>query len=148
MSLLNKANLIIYRVRDKGLEVFLVKPKEQSETEEWTIPQGALQDQAKALALVQQDQAIELDPVDNLEGEAEGALAVEGDWHDIPSLKGLIKNDAIFVKDTLQQMIPDMENEGSYFAIKEAFKKVLPNQYEFLKELKEIIKERNSTKYL
>ena len=75
-------------------------------------------------------------------------MAIEGDWHDIPSLKGLIKNDAIFVKDTLQQMIPDMENEGSYFAIKEAFKKVLPNQYEFLKELKDIIKERNSTKYL
>ncbi len=148
MSLLNKANLIIYRVRDKGLEVFLVKPKEQNETAEWCIPQGALKDQAKALALVQQDQAIELDPVDNLEGETEGAIAVEGDWHDIPSLKGLMKDDAVFVKDTLQQMIPDMESQGSYFAIKEAFKKVLPNQYEFLKELKDIIKERNSTKYL
>ena len=148
MSLLNKANLIIYRVRDKGLEVFLVKPKEQNEASEWSIPQGALKDQAKTLALVQQDQAIELDPVDNLEGEKEGAIAVEGDWHDIPSLKCLMKDDAIFVKDTLQQMIPDMESQGSYFAIKEAFKKVLPNQYEFLKELKDIIKERNSTKYL
>jgi len=59
-----------------------------------------------------------------------------------------MKDDAIFVKDTLQQIIPDMESQGSYFAIKEAFKKVLPNQYEFLKELKDIIKERNSTKYL
>ena len=148
MSLLNKANLIIYRVRDKGLEVFLMKPKEENEDSEWCIPQGALKDQAKTLALVQQDQAIELDPVDNLEGETEGAIAVEGDWHDIPSLKCLMKDDALFVKDTLQQIIPDMESQGSYFAIKEAFKKVLPNQYEFLKELKDIIKERNSTKYL
>ena len=148
MSLRNKANLIIYRVRDKGLEVFLVQPKNQEETDEWTIPQGALKDQAQALALVQTDQAIVLDPVDNLEGEAEDALAIEGDWHDIPSLKGLMKGDAIFVKDTLQQMIPDLETQGGYFAIKEAFKKVLPNQYQFLKELKDIIKERNSTTFL
>lgn len=147
MSLLNKANLIIYRVRDKGLEVFLVQPKNQATTDEWTIPQGALKDEAQALSLVETNKAIELDPVDNLEGEAEGALAIEGDWHDIPSLKGLMKGDAIFVKDTLQQMIPDLENQGGYFAIKEAFKKVLPNQFKFLKELKDIIKERNSTTF-
>lgn len=146
MSLLNKANLIIYRVREKGLEVFLVNP--QKEAEQWTIPQGSIQDKAKAIALVQNEKAIELDPVDNISGETESALAVEGDWHDIPSLKGLIKEDALFVKDTLEQMIPDLEKQGAYFAIKEAFKKVLPNQYEFLKELKEIVKERNSTKYL
>jgi len=146
MSLLNKANLIIYRVREKGLEVFLVHPK--NEEDQWTIPQGAIQDKAKAIALVQDDRAIELDPVQNLEGETEDALAVEGDWHDIPSLKGLIKSDALFVKDTLEQMIPDLEQEGAYFAVKEAFKKVLPNQYEFLKELKDIVKERNSTKFM
>jgi len=131
MSLLNKANLIIYRVREKGLEVFLVNPKDSAE-EQWTIPQGAIQDQAKAVALVQSERAIELDPVENALGEEESALAVEGDWHDIPSLKGLMKHDAIFVKNTLQQMIPDLEQEGGYFAIKEAFKKVLPNQYELM----------------
>ena len=63
-------------------------------------------------------------------------------------MKGLIKSDATFVKDTLEQMIPDMEQQGTYFAIKEAFKKVLPSQYDFLKELKEIVKERNSTKFM
>ena len=146
MSLLKKANLIIYRVREKGLEVFLVHPKE--ENEQWTIPQGTIQDEAKAIALVQDERAIALDPVQNIEGEAEDALAVEGDWHDIPSLKGLIQSDATFVKDTLEQMIPDMQQQGTYFAIKEAFKKVLPSQYDFLKELKEIVKERNSTKFM
>ncbi len=146
MSILKKANLIIYRVREKGLEVFLVNP--QNEEENWSIPQGPIQDEARAIALVQDDRAIELDPVQNLDGEAEDALAVEGDWHDIPSLKGLIKSDAIFVKDTLEQIIPDLQQQGAYFAIKEAFKKVLPNQYDFLKELKDIVKERNSTKYL
>ena len=148
MSLLHKANLIIYRVREKGLEVFLVNPTTEEEQDQWTIPQGAIQDKAKAVALVQNQQAIELDPVANLKGEEEEALAIEGDWHDIPSLKGLIREDARFMKDTLQQMIPDLEQQGGYFAIKEAFKKVLPNQYEFLKELKDIIKERNSTTFL
>lgn len=146
MSIIKKANLIIYRVREQGLEVFLVNPK--SEEEQWTIPQGPIQDKAKAIALVQDERAIELDPVQNIAGEAEEAIAVEGDWHDIPSLKGLIKSDALFVKDTIEQMIPDMQQQGTYFAIKEAFKKVLPSQYDFLKELKDIIKERNSTKFM
>jgi len=148
MALLDKANLIIYRIREKGLEVFLVNPSEENQaTEEWTLPQGKIKDGSKAIALLQKDQTFELDPVENVEGEAENAIAVEGDWHDIPSLKSLIKEDAHFMKNTIKQMIPDLEQRGSYFAIKEAFKKVLPNQYEFLKELKDIIRDKNSSNF-
>lgn len=148
MALLDKANLIIYRIREKGLEVFLVnKTEENPKQEEWTLPQGKINDPAKAIALLQKDQTFELDPVENVEGEAENAIAVEGDWHDIPSLKSLIKEDAHFMKDTLKQMIPDLEQRGTYFAIKEAFKKVLPNQYEFLKELKDIVRDKNSSNF-
>lgn len=148
MALLDKANLIIYRVREKGLEVFLVNPTKKNQVdEEWTLPQGKINDPSKAIALLQKDQTFELDPVENVEGEAENAIAVEGDWHDIPSLKSLIKEDAHFMKDTIKQMIPDLEQRGTYFAIKEAFKKVLPNQYEFLKELKDIIRDKNSSNF-
>ena len=148
MALLDKANLVIYRIREKGLEVFLVNPSEENQaTEEWTLPQGKINDGSKAVALLQKDQTFELDPVENIEGEAENAIAVEGDWHDIPSLKSLIKEDAHFMKNTIKQMIPDLEQRGSYFAIKEAFKKVLPNQYEFLKELKDIIRDKNSSNF-
>jgi len=148
MALLDKANLIIYRIREKGLEVFLVNPSEENQAaEEWTLPQGKIEDGSKAIALLQKDQTFELDPVENVEGEAENAIAVEGDWHDIPSLKSLIKEDAHFMKNTIKQMIPDLEQQGSYFAIKEAFKKVLPNQYEFLKELKDIIRDKNSSNF-
>ena len=59
----------------------------------------------------------------------------------------MIKEDAHFMKNTIKQMIPDLEQRGSYFAIKEAFKKVLPNQYEFLKELKDIIRDKNSSNF-
>ncbi len=148
MALLDKANLIIYRIREKGLEVFLVNPSEKNQAEEeWTLPQGKISDPAKAIALLQKDQTFELDPVENVEGEAENAIAVEGDWHDIPSLKSLIKEDANFMKTTIKEMIPNLEQEGTYFAIKEAFKKVLPNQYEFLKELKDIIRDKNSSNF-
>ncbi len=148
MALLDKANLIIYRIREKGLEVFLVNPTEENTaSDEWTLPQGQIKDGSKAIALLQKDQTFELDPVENVEGETENAIAVEGDWHDIPSLKSLIKEDAHFMKNTIKQMIPDLEQRGSYFAIKEAFKKVLPNQYEFLKELKDIIRDKNSSNF-
>ena len=148
MALLDKANLIIYRIREKGLEVFLVNPnKENPSNEAWTLPQGKINDPAKAIALLQKDQTFELDPVENVKGEAENAIAVEGDWHDIPSLKSLIREDAHFMKDTIKQMIPDLEQRGTYFAIKEAFKKVLPNQYEFLSELKDIIRDKNSSNF-
>ena len=146
MALLDKANLIIYRIREKGLEVFLVNAPENTQ-EEWTLPQGKINDPAKAVALLQKEQTFELDPVENVAGEAENAIAVEGDWHDIPSLKSLIKEDANFMKDTIKQMIPDLEQRGTYFAIKEAFKKVLPSQYEFLKELKDIVRDKNSSNF-
>lgn len=147
MALLDKANLIIYRIREKGLEVFLVNKTEKSENQQWTLPQGKISDPTKAIALLQKEQTFKLDPVENVEGEAENAIAVEGDWHDIPSLKSLLKEDAIFVKDTIKQMIPDLEQQGTYFAIKEAFKKVLPNQYEFLKELKDIVRDKNCSNF-
>ena len=76
-------------------------------------------------------------------GEKEEAWAVEGDWHEIPSLKSMIYEDAVHLKEKLKEM-----EKGTFFVVKEAFKKVLPHQYKFLKELKEILVDRNSTRDL
>ena len=140
-----KTNLIIYRVKDKGLEVFLVRP--EIEGGDWQIPQGD-HAAASSLPLKGDDRLIELDPVSQENGILEQAYAVEGDWHDIPSMKSILKHDVAFMKDTIRQMVPDVMDKGAFFAIKEAFKKVLPHQYEQLKELKEIIIDRNLTKYM
>ncbi|MCB9284995.1 MAG: hypothetical protein H6563_13035 [Lewinellaceae bacterium] len=140
-----KTNLIIYRVKDKGLEVFLVRP--DKEGGDWQIPQGekiAVAD----MPLKGDDQLIELDPVSQEDGILEQAYAVEGDWHDIPSMKSILMHDVEFMKDTIRKMVPDVMEKGAFVAIKEAFKKVLPHQYEMLKELKEIIIDRNLTKYM
>jgi hypothetical protein len=81
------------------------------------------------------------------ESEKQNSVAVEADWHEIPSLKSLIAEDVNFVKSALKEIAPNMMEKGTYFAVKEAFKKVLPNQYQALKELKDIITERNMTNY-
>jgi hypothetical protein len=134
-QVINKAHLIIYRIRQKGLEVFLVN-HDQAGEEDWHLPSAPI-DQMK-------NNAIELDPVSR-DGEEHHAYAVEGDWHDIPSLKSLIKKDVVFVAD---KVFEELEKHGSYFAVKEAVKKVMPQQYTFLKELKEIISEKNSIQNL
>lgn len=138
INLPKKANLIIYRLKEKGLEVFLVNSSEEGEA--WDLPKAELSE-GKPRSLVDEERLIALDPVTSDIGDSEEALAVEGDWHDIPSLKNMLQEDAMYLKDKLKEM-----EKGTYFAIKEAFKKVLPHQYEFLKELKDIIVDRNSIK--
>ena len=135
MNLKEKAKLIIYRFRERGLEIFLVPDENQ-----WTLPEGPLPEQT-AQVMMKEDRLIELDPVHKADGETEQAWAVEGDWHDIPSLKAMLYEDAVALKEKLETM-----EQGSFVAIKEAIKKALPHQYQFLKELKEVLVDRNLTK--
>ncbi len=134
-----KISLIIYRFRERGLEIFLTNDSEDST--HWSIPEGEFRDDKTTK--IQQDRMIELDPVQQENGLTEEALAVEGDWHDIPSLKAMLYQDAMQLKEQLK-----MIDKGAFVAVKEAVKKVLPHQYKFLKELKEILVDRNSIKDL
>ncbi|MCB0571467.1 MAG: hypothetical protein KDC66_16970 [Phaeodactylibacter sp.] len=138
MNLSKKANLIIYRFREKGLEVFLVNSGQDKEN--WQIPQGPLNDE-RSRSLRDEDRLIELDPIQQESGGLEEAWAVEGDWHEIPSLKDMLYEDAKYLKDKVMEM-------GAFFVVKEAFRKVLPHQYQFLKELKDILVDRNSVRDL
>jgi len=133
MSIAEKVVLVIYRVKEKGLEVLLVK-----DNDNWELPKGGELDETKAPGHI-----IELEPA---EDEETKVLAIEADWHEIPSLRKLIKEDVLFLTDKIWDLLPKME-KSTYFVVKEAFKKVLPNaQYKMLKELKDIISDRNSTK--
>jgi hypothetical protein len=139
MSLAKKVNLIIYRFRERGLEIFLVNAPD---TEEWAIPQN--QTEGPNSLISDADRFIELDPIHAENGAKEEAFAVEGEWHDIPSLKSMLYEDAVQLKDKLQNEM----NQGTFVVFKEAFKKVMPHQYAFLKELKDILTDRNSVKDL
>lgn len=145
MGVRNRARLIIYRVNKKGLEIFLLKPTE-GQGENWQIPQGSLTNKTK-LDATDNDRMIELEPFRQENGEMISAWAVEGDWHEIPSIRAVIKQDVRIVKDHIKQHIPDLE-QGTYVAVKEVFKKVMPDQYKCVKELKDILTDRNQAMYI
>ena len=136
MSVFDSIKLVIYRVHEKGLEVFLLN----EEDEQWEMPEGWLDDK------LDQDNMIELDPIEE-NGKVKRAVAIEGDWHDIPSIRKLIKNDVTKFKDKLKSILP-AQAKGSFVAVKEAVGKVVPNDNRFINELKEIISEKNLTKYI
>jgi predicted NUDIX family NTP pyrophosphohydrolase len=139
MKLSEKIHFIIYRIRESGLEIFLLSHERD---ENLRIPHGKLPENK---SLFVEDQLIELDAVEQENGQIEQAYAVEGDWHDIPSLKSMLKEDFHFVKGKIEEVMPELE-KGTFVAVKEALKKVMPNQYAYLKELKDILLDRNSVK--
>lgn len=144
MSTLDQVRFIIYRCHEKGLEIFLVNSDLENDPDIWKLPQG---DVLRQKVEVDPEKLIELDAFFDDEGNMTRAYAIEGDWHDIPSIRGMIKHDIKLVKSKVKQVLPDLEN-GTYFAMKEAFKKVLPNEYSALKELKDIIMDRNLLRHL
>ena len=94
MKVLDCARVIIYRINQKGLEVFLVNTDKEG-LEEWGIPQGNLPSQHTD-SLTQEERVIELDPVKDGESLLQ-ALAIECDWHEIPSVRAMIKEDVKIV---------------------------------------------------
>jgi len=144
MSVLDLVRIVVYRCHEKGLEVFLMDSDLQNNPEIWKTSQ-------KELDEVKQNKPnlsiIELEPSMTKEGGQMRTYAIEGDWHDIPSIKGLVKHDIKLAKNTIKEMVPGID-KGAYVAMKEVTKKVMPREYECLKELKEIISDRNLLKYI
>ncbi len=139
MSMLETVRLVIYRIKEKGLEIFLVNTGDQ-----WEFPEIS---ESKATP-TESNTHIALDPVARMsDGNPEKAVAVEGDWHDIPSLKKLLQEDVNYVKGQISQISPELD-KGTFFALNDAARKVLPGYDSFIKELKEIIRDRNSIKYM
>ena len=134
MHVLDEVRLIIYRCHEKGLEVFLVNTG--FEEENWKIP---FEEIAKYTGQEFENDIIPLDPLQEKDGSMSSVVAVEGDWHDIPSLRKLIKGDVKIVA----SKIKFIADHGAFFALKEAMKKVLPNEYAVLHELKDILMARN-----
>ena len=139
MTVRNTIRLIVYRIHEKGLEVLLTKTQGSDAywmllNEKYNLEQLA----GKSLP----GPFIELNGPEGLEVKA---IAIEADWHELQRVRELIMKDLHFVKDTLKSRLPEMEESG-YVAVKEAFKKMLPQEYAFLKELKDILLDRNTVK--
>lgn len=133
MSLRKKASLIIYRFQERGLEVFL----KDSGAENYRFLEGEIEQEAV------NNSGIELDPVEEQGGQKQEAVAFESDWHDIPSLKAMLFEDAVQIKEKIKEL-----EQGAFVSIKDALRNALPHQYAFLKELKDILRDRNSLRDL
>jgi hypothetical protein len=144
MSVLDKVRVLIYRVHEKGLEIFLINNEMEADPDVWNLPEG-FSGQLKQNLIGAGKMFIDLEPSLEEDGSNMRTLAVEGDWHDIPSIRGMLKHDMKLAKKIMHERLPGSE-KGTYFAVKEAFKKVLPKEYEAIKELKEIVNDRNALK--
>ena len=143
MSVFDQIRVIVYRVHEKGLEVLLINPDLDKDPSVWKLPEGFnLTEQS-----FNNKSIIELEDGKLEDGSIVRTFAVEADWHEIPSVRGIIKHDVKRVKSKIKRVLPELE-KTAYVQVKEAFKTVLPNEYAALKELKDIIREKNSVTYI
>ena len=140
MSILDVARLVVYRFHEKGLEIFLINSDLKNDPEVWKLPNC---DTSKLIEKFNNEDFIEID-IDN-KSEARKIIALEGDWHTMPSIRGLIKHDVKVVKNIVKEALPGID-KGAFFAFKEVVRKTMPAEYSALKELKDILIDRNSVK--
>lgn len=143
MSVLDQIRVVFYRVHEKGLEVMLINPELGTDPQAWKLPEGVSSEEIRSI----NQSVIKLDSIYNEDGSKIKTYAVEADWHEIPSVRGIIKHDVNRVKNKIRKVLPELE-KATYFQVKEAFKKVLPDEYAALKELKDVIRDKNSVTYI
>lgn len=142
MSVLDQVRIVFYRCHEKGLEIFLIKNDLENDPDVWKLPESELK-ATWNVALIQAGYScIELNQYRDSSGSVVHTYAIEGDLKDVPSIRGLIRHDMKLLKAKVRETFPELE-KGSFFAIKEAFRKVMPNEYAALKELKEILWDKN-----
>lgn len=130
MDLIRKITLIIYRFRERGLEIFLL---EREDSTALTLPE---EQKLSVLPEKFTDQATLISKGDDKE-----TWALELEEEDIPSLKWLLYEDAKYVSEKLIS-----GDSGTYIKVKDALKKVMPQQYKWIKELKDVLLDRNSVR--
>ena len=91
MGVLDGVRIVLYRCHEKGLEILLVNNDISEDAGVWRLPNVSKMDSQK-------DKFIELNDIVDAEGNAIKALAIEADWHDMPSIRGMIKYDVKLVK--------------------------------------------------
>lgn len=142
MNVLDKVRVIIYRFHEKGLEIFLIENKMSEDPGVWKIPHGSLPVNRNGDI---HDEMIQLDPVRDEDGNLTEIYGIEGDWHDIPSIRGMIKHDIKRVRSKVKSVLPDLE-KGSFFSLNDASMHVLPFEQPAILELREVLADRNSVR--
>lgn len=143
MTVFDTVRVVVYRFHEKGLEIFLVNS--DLDKENWQIPFADVAKYSDNKVEVG-NKFISLETNVLPDGTNSITCAIEGDWHDIPSIRKLIKEDIKLVSSKIDMFDRIAVEKGTFFAIKEAIKKVMPNEYKVLHELKDILLHRNMIK--
>jgi len=122
---------------EKGLEILLIKDEGDPKGHKWSLPNGFVQPEEIKEDFIQLD-----DPTDSNSSDLQ-TVALEKDEKDLPSLRSLLLNDVHYVTKRLKDYLVEYD-EATYVSIKEAVKRVLPDEYAKLKELKDILSDKNS----
>ncbi|NNF32778.1 MAG: hypothetical protein HKN68_01630 [Saprospiraceae bacterium] len=138
MDVLDLARVLIYRMHEKGLEVFLIKPELEQDPEIWKFPRADARMTSQSI----ERESIDLQEINDGSGHRSHVIAIEGDWHDIPSIRGIIKHDLKRAKRKIKEFLPDLD-KGTFVNINEMVDKVYPHEHSAVVELQEIISHRN-----
>ncbi len=101
-----------------------------------------ISEQINSVQYPQLSSLVHLETQSDEEGNLIATLAISAEELYQPSVRSLLKEDVRLAKELWQAILLTAE-KGSYVAIKEAFKKALPNEYRLLRELKDVITHRN-----
>ena len=136
MNTLDQVRILIFRCHQKGLEVLLINNEFDNNSEIWHMPKGVLD----SLPL---KNSIELEDQVDEEGNSIKTIAIEADWHQIPSVRAVLKQDIKRIGRKLKSTLPLDVSSGTYYQAKLALKHMLPHEYQALKELKDVLLDRN-----
>ena len=134
MSVKDLAKVFIYRMAEKGLEILLIKDEGDPQGQKWSLPNGFVQPSSMKDEII----ALEQDISDESQ-----TIAIEKEEKDLPSFRAMLTNDVKYVKKRLLDYVHEFD-QATYVSIKEAVKRVLPHEYAKLKELKDILSDKNS----
>jgi predicted NUDIX family NTP pyrophosphohydrolase len=149
------AGLLMYRYRDRGLEVFLVHPGgpfwAKKDRGAWSIPKGEFPPEEDALATARREFAEEtgcaiqgellpLTPRRQPSGKLITAWAFAGDC-DPAALRSNTFSLEWPPNSGRQQEFPEIDR-AAWFTLNEAKEKIIPGQLSFLTELEQILTPR------
>ena len=143
------AGLLVYRVRDKTVEVFLVHPGgpfwAKKDEGAWSIPKGEYTEEENPLEAAKREfkeetgfdppagKMMELKPIKQPSGKIVSVWAVEGDF-DAAKIKSNLFSMEWPPKSGKQQEFPEVDRAG-WFSLEEAKAKIFKGQVGFIEQL-------------
>lgn len=153
-----RAGLLMYRYGKQGLEIFLVNDAstQAEEKECWCIPNGKVNVDENSFHAAKREferetgiepdivEFIDLNCVECQDGKVKAYAFEDSDVSDLPFNKILTTESPLRLRRKHKMLV----EKGTWFCTKEAVKKVFPSEVELIKELRDVLTDRNQAGYI